>query len=183
MAQPDTFFYETSRPPHEVSLGIRATLFDNFIVDAFGVAQLGHWLYDDMGQELAADGLWPECWPINEAVNAGVAADDPSLYAQYTAKEIGRCWENESDNEDWMEPADYFRLQSVSLSYRVPQNWLPGGLAGATIRLRGTNLLTITDFSGLYPDALIRPAQQTARGNGYILPPARQFSLNLRLNF
>ncbi len=180
---PDTFFYAPSRPPHEASVGFRATLFNDFILDAFGVAQVGHWLYDDLAQELAVDGLWPECWPINDAVNAGVQAEDPSLYSMYTAKEIGRCWENESDNEDWMEPADYFRLQAVSLSYRMPREWLPGGLTGATIQLRATNLFTWTRFSGLYPDALIRPAQQTARGNGYILPPARQFSMNLRVNF
>ncbi len=180
---PDTFFYSPSRPPHEASIGVRATLFDHFILDVFGVAQMGHWLYDDMAQELAADGLWPDCWPINDAVNAGVQNEDPSLYSQYTAKEIGRCWESESDNEDWMEPADYFRLQSASLSYRVPQEYLPGGLTGATLQLRATNLFTITNFSGLYPDALLRPAQQTARGNGYILPPARQFTMNLRLNF
>ena len=180
---PDTFFYAPSRPPHEASLGVRATLFDNFILDAFGVAQVGHWLYDDMAQELAADGLWPECWPVNNAVKAGVEAEDPSMYSMYTAKEIGRCWENESDNEDWMEPADYFRLQAVSLSYRVPTEWLRGGFTGATIQLRATNLFTFTRFSGLYPDGLLRPAQQTARGNGYILPPARQFSMNLRVNF
>jgi len=180
---PDTFFYAPSRPPHEASVGFRATLFNDFILDAFGVAQVGHWLYDDLAQELAADGLWPECWPINDAVNAGVQAEDPSLYSMYTAKEIGRCWENESDNEDWMEPADYFRLQAVSLSYRMPRDWLPGGFTGATIQLRATNLFTWTRFSGLYPDALIRPAQQTARGAGYILPPARQFSMNLRVNF
>ncbi len=180
---PDTFFYAPSRPPHEASVGVRATLFDDFILDAFGVAQVGHWLYDDMAQELAADGLWPECWPINDAVNAGVQAGDPSLYSMYTAREIGRCWENESDNEDWMEPADYFRLQAVSLSYRLPREWLPGGFTGATLQLRATNLLTLTRFSGLYPDALLRPAQQTARGAGYILPPARQFSINVRANF
>ena len=180
---PDTFFYAPSRPPHEASVGVRATLFNNFILDVFGVAQMGHWLYDDMAQELAADGLWPVCWPINNAVKAGIEAEDPSLYSQYTAREIGQCWENESDNEDWMEPADYFRLQSASLSYRVPQEWLRGGVTGATVQLRATNLFTFTNFSGLYPDALIRPAQQTARGNGYILPPARQFSVNLRLNF
>ncbi len=180
---PDTFFYAPSRPPHEASVGFRATVFNDFIVDAFGIAQVGHWLYDDLAQELAADGLWPECWPINDAVNAGVTAEDPSMYSMYTAKEIGRCWENESDNEDWMEPADYFRLQAVSLSYRMPREWLPGGVTGATIQLRATNLFTWTRFSGLYPDALIRPAQQTARGAGYILPPARQFSMNLRVNF
>ncbi len=182
-SQPDTFFYSPSRPPHEIGLGITANLLDRFTVDIYGVGQYGHWLYDDMAQELAADALWPVCWPINDAVNAGVAASDPSLYAQYTAREIGRCWENEADNEDWMEPADYFRLQSASITYRLPREWLPGGLTSATLQLRGTNLFTITDFGGLYPDALIRPAQQTARGNGYILPPARQFSMNLRVNF
>ena len=180
---PDTFFYAPSRAPHEASIGVRTTLFNNLVFDVFGVAQMGHWLYDDMAQELATDGLWPPCWPINNAVNAGVAADDPSLYAQYTAKEIGQCWENESDNEDWMEPADYFRLQSASMSYRLPREWLPSRITGATVQLRATNLLMFTKFSGLHPDALISPANQTARGNGYIIPAARQFSVNLRLNF
>ena len=180
---PDTFFYAPSRAPHEASIGMRTTLFNNLVLDVFGVAQIGHWLYDDMAQELATDGLWPPCWPINNAVNAGVANNDPSLYAQYTAKEIGQCWENESDNEDWMEPADYFRLQSASLSYRMPRDWLPGRITGATVQLRATNLFMLTKFSGLHPDALISPANQTARGNGYIIPAARQFSVNLRLNF
>ncbi len=172
----DTLFFGPTRPPHEIALGTTVTLWDRVTLDAYGIGQYGHVLYDDLAQELAVDGLWPACWPINEAVKAGEISD-------LTAGEIARCSEDYSDNEDWIEDADYFRLQSASISYQVPVEWLPRQFTGAAIQLRGTNLFTITDFSGLYPDALIRPAQQTARGAGYILPPARRFTLNLRLNF
>lgn len=172
----DTTYYGTTRPPHEIGLGASLTLFNRLTLDAFGVGQYGHVLYDDLAQELAADGLWPECFPVNVRVNAGDLADIPT-------REIARCSQNYSDNEDWVEDADYFRLQAATLSYRLPERWLPGSLTAATLQLQATNLFTITNFSGLYPDALIRPLEQTARGAGYILPPPRTYTLNVRVNF
>lgn len=172
----DTTFFGTSRPPHELSLGMTASLGSSLTLDVFGIGQFGHVLYDDMAQELAADGLWPACYEINAAVEAGDFATIPT-------RDIARCSEDYSGNADWIEDADYFRLQSASLTYRLPEEILPGRFDGATLSLRATNLFTITEFSGLYPDALIRPAQQTARGAGYILPPARTYTLSLRVNF
>lgn len=174
----DTVFYAPSRPPHEIFLGASLTVFDRITLNVFGVGQYGHMLYDDLAQEMAQDGLWPPCIPINEKVDAGNLEG-------LTAREIARCSEDHGAdlNEMWFEDADYFRLQSTSLSYQIPDSWLPETFTGATVQLRGTNLFTITDFSGLYPDALLRPAQQTARGAGYILPPAKTYTLNVRLNF
>ncbi|MCI0437270.1 MAG: TonB-dependent receptor [Gemmatimonadetes bacterium] len=172
----DTSWHGPTRPPHEISLGATVTLFNRLTVDAFGVGQYGHVLYDDLAQEMAEDGLWPGCYPINARVNAGDLAG-------LTAREIGRCSEDFADNEDWVEDADYFRLQSATVSYRLPEQWLPGSFTAATIQLQATNLFTITNFSGLYPDALLRPIEQTARGAGYILPPPRTYTINVRLNF
>jgi hypothetical protein len=172
----DTTFYGTTRPPHEIGIGLSATLFNRLTLDAFGVGQYGHVLYDDLAQEMAEDGLWPACWPINVRVNAGEYADIPT-------RDIARCSQDYADNEDWVEDADYFRLQAATLSYRVPEQWLPGRLTAATVQFQATNLFTITNFSGLYPDALIRPLEQTARGAGYILPPPRTYTLNVRFNF
>ncbi|MGH7501035.1 MAG: TonB-dependent receptor domain-containing protein [Longimicrobiales bacterium] len=173
----DTTFYGPSRPPHEFSIGASVMLFNRLTLEAFGVGQLGHMLYDDLAQELAQDGLWPDCMPINARVEAGDLAG-------LTTQEISRCSEDfASLNEAWFEPADYFRMQTATVSYRIPESWLPGALSAATIQLQGTNLLTITDFSGLYPDALLYPAGQTARGNGYILPPPKTYTLNVRVNF
>jgi hypothetical protein len=173
----DTTFYSASRPPHEMSIGASLTLFDRVTLEAFGVGQFGHMVYDDLAQEMAQDGLWPECMPINARVEAGDLAG-------LTTQQISRCSEDFAFlNEAWFEDADYFRMQTATLTYRVPEAWLPGALTAATIQLQGTNLLTITNFSGLYPDALLYPAGQTARGNGFILPPPKTFTLNLRVNF
>jgi hypothetical protein len=128
---------------------------------------------------MAIDGLWPSCIPINERVKRDDFADIPT-------KQIARCSEDYADNEDWFEPGDYFRLQSATLSYRVPETLLarlPGGLQAAVLQFQATNLFIITDFSGLDPDALLYPAGQTARGAGYILPPPKTYTLNLRVNF
>lgn len=174
----DTFFYGPSRPPHEIGLGATLTLFDRLTFDAYGVGQYGHMLYDDLAQELAQDGLWPGCWEINERVKADDFADIPT-------RDIWRCSEDYGAfrNESWFEKADYFRLQTASLRYRLPESWMPGNIASATLQLRATNLFTLTGFSGLYPDALLRPTEQTARGNGYLLPPPRTYTLNLRVTF
>jgi TonB-dependent SusC/RagA subfamily outer membrane receptor len=175
----DTSFYGPSRPPREVSLGASLTVLNRLTLDVSGVGQYGHWLYDDLAQEMAIDGLWPSCIPINERVKRDDFADIPT-------KQIARCSEDYADNEDWFEPGDYFRLQSATLSYRVPETLLarlPGGLQAAVLQFQATNLFIITDFSGLDPDALLYPAGQTARGAGYILPPPKTYTLNLRVNF
>ena len=65
----------------------------------------------------------------------------------------------------------------------MPERLLPGALTAATLQFQATNLFLITNFSGLDPDALLYPGAQTARGNGYILPPPRTYTLSLRVNF
>jgi len=117
---------------------------------------------------------------IDARVQAGDYADIPTLW-------IARCAEpyrsnGDTQNTDWAEKGNYFRLQSANVSYRVPETWLPTGTS-ATVRLQATNLFLISDFSGLDPDALINPGTQTARGGGYILPPPRTYSLNVRVTF
>ena len=174
------YWFGPTRPPHEASVGASVTLFNRLTVDGFGVAQFGQWIYDDLAQEMAEDQLWPPCMEIDARVQAGDYADIPTLW-------IARCAEpyasdNINDNQDWAEKGDYFRMQSMNVSYRVPERWLPAG-SNATVRLQATNLFLITNFSGLDPDALINPGAQTARGGGYILPTPRTYSLNIRVTF
>lgn len=175
------FFFGTTRPPREYSLGGTLTLFRRLTLDAFGIGQYGHVVYDDLAQEMAEDGIWPPCIPINARVQAGDFADIPT-------RDIAKCalpyaFDGVNDNQDWAESASYFRLQSATLSYRVPERFLPGRMSAATLQLQATNLFTITNFSGLYPDALIRPLEQTARGAGYILPPPHTYTFNVRVSF
>ena len=175
-------YFGATRPPHEISLGTSVTLFDRLTIDAFGVGQYGHVLYDDLAQEMATDGLWPPCFETNVRVEQFQQGATEAI-ANLTAREIAHCSQDYATDGDWVEKADYFRLQSVTGTYRIPERLLRFGLTSAMVSLQVTNLFTLTDFSGLYPDSLIRPLEQTARGAGYILPPPRTFTLGLRVNF
>jgi hypothetical protein len=177
----ETEFLGRTRPSHELGLGASVTLYNRLTLEASGAGQYGHIIYDDLAQEMAEDILWPPCIPINARVAAGDYADIATIdiakcAAPYSADGV-------NDNQDWAEPGDYFRLQSASISYRLPESLLPSRFTAATVQFQATNLFLITNFSGLDPDALLYPTAQTARGNGYTLPPPRTFTLSLRVNF
>ncbi|MWB95936.1 SusC/RagA family TonB-linked outer membrane protein [Flavobacterium sp. GA093] len=52
----------------------------------------------------------------------------------------------------FMQDASFVRLQSVSLSYNLPQKWFGKYMQGAAIRLDGQNLFTITKYDGIDPE-------------------------------
>ena len=58
-----------------------------------------------------------------------------------------------SANSYFVEDGSYFRLKNVQLGYSLPASSLSGaGLAGLKIFVQGTNLLTITNYTGLDPE-------------------------------
>jgi TonB-dependent SusC/RagA subfamily outer membrane receptor len=185
----DTTEYQgPSYPPHEASAGVTTTFWNRLTLDAFAFAQWGHVLYDDLAQEIQGDygGFWEPCKEINDQVNAWYEDPNVGTLAGLTAREIAQCSENFSNNRDWVNPGDYIRLGTANISYRLPEEWLerlPGSFEQATIQLQGQNLFLWTRFRGVHPDALINTAATVDRSAGYILPPPRRFTLNLRLNF
>jgi hypothetical protein len=84
-----------------------------------------------------------------------------------------------------VESTDYFRLRTVSLSYRLPASLVPLDVDAATIRLAGRNLLTVTDYSGTDPEINDRlgSGDVMARRDYYSLPTYRTFELSLRVQF
>jgi TonB-dependent SusC/RagA subfamily outer membrane receptor len=181
-----TEFQGPSYPPHEASFGITATLYNRLTIDAFGFSQWGHVLYDDLAQEIQGSygGFWEPCKLIDEQVaafNAGTGSLDG-----LTAKQIAQCSQDYSNNRDWRSPGDFIRLGTVSVAYRLPESWLekmPGSFTQATVQLQGQNLWMWTRFEGLHPDALLNTAATIDRSAGYLLPPPKRFTVNLRLNF
>ena len=178
-------FQGQTTPPHEFSVGASVTLYDRLTLDVFGLGQFGHVLLDDQAQELAAEGLWPECVDVDTAVEAWFSDGRPEGgLGSITAGEIAQCSRRYSGNSDWVFSADYFRIQSATASYRIPEDWLPGGLDGATIQLQARNLALFTDYPGSDPDALLQASTFTlGRVSGYTLPLPRTYSMNVRLTF
>ena len=117
------------------------------------------------------------------AKDAYDAGDDGAI-ANYTAGEIARC--TTGYREDWASPGDFIRLGTVTASFRLPEDWMakvPGGFEQATVQLQAMNLWHWTNFPGMHPDALTGSAAYVDRAAGFIVPPPKRFTLNVRLNF
>lgn len=87
--------------------------------------------------------------------------------------------------EEYIEPADFVRLNEVSLSYA-----LPAGLAdrffraaGGSITLSARNLKIWTDYSGFNPDIQNEFDATAGRADFFTLPPARRLGLRVELSY
>jgi hypothetical protein len=185
----DTTEYQgPTYPPHEASLGLQTTFWNRLTLDAFFFAQWGHVLYDDLAQEIQRNygHFWAPCQDVDEQVEAWFNEEPGASIADLTARQIGKCSRRYSDNQDWLSPGDFIRLSTISASYRMPESWLarmPGGFDQATLQFTVQNVAKWSKFRGLDPDALINTAAAIYRGGGYVMPPPRRFTLNMRLNF
>ena len=88
--------------------------------------------------------------------------------------------------------ADFFRLRHASLSYRVPNKFMPAQISAATFRFAVRNLFLITDYPGIDPEAIEDGSRQGpttntgdefARMDYYNLPPYRSYLVSLTLTF
>ena len=86
--------------------------------------------------------------------------------------------QNNRVSDRFVESGSYLRLKNISLSYNLPQRWLPPlTLSAARITLSCENVATITGYSGFDPEVGL---------NGIDLsnyPISRTFNIGLNLNF
>ena len=97
-----------------------------------------------------------------------------------TAAEVARCVGPYSDQGMWTDLADFFKLRSASLTYRLPEGLVPG-TRSAQIGISGKNLLTFTDYRGLDPEANDNGFGDSTPNEYYNMAPPRVFILNMSL--
>ncbi len=154
-----------------VTLGQRLTF------DVVGEGMGGHWLSSGTAYQNARRQVWPLCRDIVDAIAAGQRD-------QLSAKDRALCDRSVVRYGMWTQPADFFKVRSASVSYRVPESLLPGDLRSATVRLQGRNLMTFTDFEGVDPEAFEDgSAEVLFRQEYYNLPPIRSFLLSVQIDF
>ena len=89
------------------------------------------------------------------------------------------------DNDRRIQDGTYLRLKNLTLSYNVPVNRLGvTGVRGLRVYVRGTNLITFTDYIGINPD--VNSAGQSTVNlsmdiNGY--PLAKEYTVGVDLTF
>ncbi len=175
-------------PTKQFSLGTTIALMDRLTLDGLVEFQGGMYAQNYTGYQSARRGAWYPCLAFQEAyLNGGDVSG-------YTALERARCAPNSKpdwyDIAWWTEKADFWKLRSLSLSYRLPEKLLPWGKS-SSITVAGRNLLTLTDYTGTDPESNdAEDAQGTGSDAGafgrrdyYQIPPGRTMVVSLRVTF
>jgi TonB-linked SusC/RagA family outer membrane protein len=86
-------------------------------------------------------------------------------------------------NSYYVEDASYFRLRNLQIGYTLPLETVKKAhLSKVRIYIQGTNLFTITDYSGMNPD-IISTDDRAASIDIGAYPVVRQFLIGANINF
>ncbi len=92
---------------------------------------------------------------------------------------------NLKPNSAVIEDGSYVRLKNLSIGYNLPANWLSSiKMREVKIYLIGTNLFTITDYSGFDPETNVFGGNNIGQGVDFgSYPRQRTYTIGLRLGF
>lgn len=167
----------STTPKYTYSISSTMTLSQRLTLDIVGEGMGGHWLSSGTAYQNTRRQVWPLCRSTFDAIAAG-GRDG------LTARERALCDPSVVRYGMWTQPADFFKIRSASISYRVPEDFLPNTIRAATVRLQGRNLFTMTDFEGVDPEAFEDgSAEVLFRQEYYNLPPIRSFLLSVQVDF
>lgn len=163
-------------PTKVFSLGTRITWNQSVTFDILGEGQAGHYKAAGLGWATARRETWPACYGIQDEFNANGQTN-------LTPSQLTTCVPAFVRWGMWTDAADFLKIRSASLSYRLPDNLVPG-TRSVTLALQAKNLAVFTDYQGLDPEASDRGnSRGEAAFEYYNLAPPRIFILNMTVNF
>jgi TonB-dependent starch-binding outer membrane protein SusC len=164
-------------PTHTFGINTSVTLGERLTFDILGEGMGGHVLSSGTAYQNVRRSVWPTCRSTFDAIKAGNRST-------LSAGERALCDPGNTRYGMWTQPADFFKIRSASVSYRVPDAWLPSSIRSATVRLQGRNLATWTDYEGVDPEAFEQGSLEVLfRQEYYNLPPIRSFQLSMKIDF
>ncbi|MEM7416281.1 MAG: TonB-dependent receptor, partial [Gemmatimonadota bacterium] len=163
-------------PTQIFSLGTRVTLNQSLTFDILGEGQAGHYKAAGLGWATARRETWPACYGIQDEFNANGITN-------LTPAQLTTCVPAYVRWGMWTDAADFLKIRSASLSYRLPDGLVPA-TRSATLALQVKNLAVFTDYQGMDPEASDRGnSRGEAAFEYYNMPPPRVFILNMTVNF
>jgi len=161
-------------PTTLLGLHTRLTLSRTITLDLLGEGQYGMLRYIGPAHQNTRRSQWPLCYAIQDVWANG---DRSTL----TSSQVGQCVGSKTDSDYWTNKADFFKLRSASLSYRLPDGLVPGA-SSAQLTIQGKNLLTYKgDYVGIDPEANDR--RRSSPFEYYNSAPPRVFLINVTINF
>jgi hypothetical protein len=183
-------------PTQLMSLGTRLTLSQALTFDVLAEGQYGFHKAIGVGWANVQRESWPACYGIQDAWDAAAASlPSDATGAEIAAasgmqpQQIGTCVPAHRRWGSWVDRADFMRLRSATLSYRLPEDLVPG-TRSATVALQAKNLFTWTKYQGLDPEATDGGLGGGGGGINTLFPteyynmaPPRVFIFNVTVNF
>ena len=174
----------------------------NFRLSAVASGRFGATVVNGTMRDLMGTGSSWQSVEIRENTNPvvfkGVLKDGKENSANPTVNTIAVDYSTMSSttytgtDEDWLEKnVNYLRLSEVRLSYNVPQKWLKNAtknfLSAASVWVKGTDLVTLTNYSGI--DVVCNSNSASLGGSGGVgidlwgFPSPRGFAFGFNLTF
>ena len=167
----------STTPTKTLGLNTSFTLANSVTFSVLGEGQFGHWLSSGVAYQNTRRRVWPMCRTI-----LGMIADGRT--SELTAGDRAYCDPGQTRYGMWTNEADFFKIRSASVAWRVPESILPGMFRSATLRFQGRNLFKWTNFYGIDPEAFEDGSDDRLfRQEYYNLPPFRTFIVSLKVDF
>lgn len=149
---------------------------DNFF-SAFGIAEYT----ENRNDVIVFDGVMADGTPNTKEVwlGQGVGPDGVD-YGNGFYRNVHR-----GVSENFVEDASWVRLRSLTLDYRLPEQWFEGiFVRNASVSLTGNNLWLSTDYSGYDPESSSSPSGSNVDGfAGFTYPAVRSYLFTLNVGF
>ena len=165
-----------SAPTHEIGFSNELTLFTNLRLYALVDYKGGHYLFN-LKERNRCQAANSNCARVNDPrVTSPRTAADSLL-----AKELP-VWQNVPS--EYIEPADFFKLREVSLTWTAPQSLIRRtGAGSAAVTVAGRNLGLWTDYSGLDPEVNSYGNRSFVRADAYAAPMNRRFTVSVNVTY
>ena len=172
-------------PTETVGLNTRLTLWRSLTIDLVGEGQYGMVRPIGIAYQNVRRRVWPgDGCPAIQDMYYSLRGSGSSRVAQMglPASDIARCIGPYSDQGMWTDLADFFKIRSASITYRLPDGLVPG-TRSAQIGVAGKNVMTWTNYRGLDPEANDNGLSDATPNEYYNMAPPRIFILNFSVNF
>ena len=172
-ADTDRFVLGHSNP--DVTLGWNNTIsFKNWEFNAFFNAAFG------------AKRLNLVRYAMNSEVGASMFVTDKDYFSEVgkTMPTIGAENKTYGNSDKWLENANYFRCENISVAYTFPRKQTK--FADVRLSISAQNLFTITGYKGIDPAGNSFSEHNVDINNGLDMgayPNPRTFTFGVRLNF
>ena len=125
-------------------------------------------------------------YAMNSAVGASMFVTDKDYFSNVgsTMPTLGAQNKTYGNSDKWLENANYFRCENISIGYTFPRSVLK--FADLRLTLSCQNLFTITSYKGMDPAGVSFSDDNVDNNNGLDMgayPNPRTFTFGVRMNF